>query len=703
VLDVLNCTVLLRNKPNKFSLVHQVDTWAKIVISNLPSRKVAINNTCLYLIDFLAEAEVFWARNESGVLHSGYWTEQVENGDLYHFEAMACMSAGNALLVIKNVDQEFTQQQKTLQVARETLIDNEILQQQVDETHQRLNGVVSNADNLQEMVLAISNTIDKATFGIMLVDDNLKPIIQNPSNYRLFQLSEVQKSHSETPLDIILKLMSQQYPEHNRIFEESNSWHGELFWLAAPHYVKWLKISIYPLKDPLGQVKQWVFYINDISRIKHLLQHNEQLAHYDSLTELPNRQMFWMMLEQNCAHQHPFYLLYLDIDNFKFINETYGHSEGDDLLITIAERLQKLLKKEDIVYRIGGDEFAIILKNVNGDNPNKSCYAIAERILNRINAPYQVPHKESFSVTASIGVVKYPEQCNTPDMLVKYADLAAYNAKLMGKSNIQFYSQELQQKTAKRIALENALREAIKRDHFEVLLQPMMDIGTGKIIKAEALVRWNCPKQGLIMPDEFIPLAEETGLIIPLGKLIFHHVCKGMQSIQKLGYNIVVSVNLSPKQIYDNSLPPFVHKILAENKVDPKHIELEITETALANDFSVVLKTLQQLKKSGLSISVDDFGTGYSSLAYLKRLPVDYLKIDRSFVEDIVTDENDKAIVTAVIAMAHSLKLKVIAEGVENKEQLAFLAEKKCDAVQGYLFSKPIKLEYFIPFLQNNK
>jgi len=703
VLNALDCTVLLRYKPEKFSLVHQVDTWANIVISHLPGKKVSVNNSCLFLIDFLADAEIFWLRNESGILHSGFWTEQLDNGDLIHFEALACMSSGKALLIIKNVEQVFVQQQKMLQVARETVIDNEVLQQQVDETHSRLDGVVSHSDDLEDMLLTISSTIENATFGVMLIDKDLKPIIQNPMNYRLFQSSDIQKNASEGPLDIVFKLMSKQYPEHRRIFEEATSWHGELYWLAAPHFIKWLKVSIYPITNSLGEVCQWVFYINDISRVKHLLQHNEKLSHYDSLTELPNRQMFWMILEQNCVHQEPFYLLYIDLDNFKFINETYGHAEGDELLVILAERFQKLLKKDDVICRIGGDEFAVILKNVNGESPNKSCYTIAERILAKVNNTYYAQHKDHFSITASIGVVKYPNDSTNPDMLVKYADLATYNAKLMGKNNIQFYSQDLQQKTAKRIALENALREAINLDHFEILLQPMMDINSGKIIKAEALVRWNCPKDGLIMPDEFIPLAEDTGLIIPLGKLIFGHVCRGLQSLQSLGHDIVVSVNLSPKQIYDHSLPPFIYQTLIDNNIDPKQIEFEITESSLANDFEIVLATLQQLKKGGVSISVDDFGTGYSSLAYLKKLPVDYLKIDRTFVQDIVSDENDKAIVTAVIAMAHSLKLKVIAEGVENKEQLKFLADLKCDISQGYLFSRPIQLESFIPFLKKHK
>ncbi len=702
VFNALDCTVLSRQKLDVFVLIHKIDTWSNVIIKKSSTNRVTINVACLFLTDFLIDAELFWARNESGILNSGFWTEQLSNGNLLHFEALACISAGQPILIIKNVAQVFAQQQRTLQAARETLISNETLQQQVDDTHQRINETISTDSDDMQMLKTISNTIDKATFGIMVLNHKLNPILQNPLNYRLFQLKDPGQGGTETPISIIFDLMKKQYPEYQRIFESATQWHGELYWLAAPHYVKWLKVSIYPIKDTLGKVTHWVLYINDISRIKHLLQHNEKLAHYDSLTQLPNRQLFWSIVEQNCMHQEPFYLLYIDIDNFKFINENYGHAEGDELLIIIAQRLQKLLKKEDVICRIGGDEFAVILKNVNGNNSDKSCMAIAQRVLTEVNIPYKVQHKDQLLITASIGVVHFPDDSNNPDLLVKYADLATYNAKLTGKSDIKFYSQELQQKTAQRISLENALREAINNDEFEVLLQPIMDIASGKIIKAEALVRWQSPDAGRIMPNDFIPLAEETGLIIPLGKLVFKHVCRHIKLLQQLGYHHKVSVNLSPKQIYDNSFSPFVYHTLTEYDVPPEQIEFEITESSLANNFEVVLNTLQQLKKGGVSISVDDFGTGYSSLAYLKRLPVDYLKIDRSFIIGIANDGGDQAIVSAVIVMAHSLKLKVIAEGVENVEQLKCLTEMNCDAVQGYLFSRPVDLNKFTDFLQDN-
>ncbi len=702
-LNALDCTVLLRRQSEKFEIIHQIETWSNIVISQISAHKAVINDGCIFLNDFLIDAEMFWAKNQQGVLSSGFWTEQLANGKLMHFEALACVTEQQSLLIINNVQSVFAQQQKTLQIAREALISNEQLAQQVDNTHQYLNEIATNTDDMKKMLATIASTIEHATFGIMLLDKNLKPILQNPINYQLFQVNTKDQGQTETPLDVIFKLMKKQYPEHERIFEAASAWHGELYWLAAPYYVKWLKVSIYPIKGALGDVNHWVFYISDITRIKHLLEHNEQLAHYDSLTKLPNRQLFWNLLEQNCSQQPAFYLLYLDIDNFKFINESYGHAEGDELLITIAQRLQKMLKKEDIICRVGGDEFVILLRNIKEEDAKKHCLAIAQRILRKINEPYEVRHKDRIITTASIGIVHFPTDATDPDLLMKYSDLAAYNAKLTGKSNIKFYSQKLQQKTAQRIALENALREAIVNHEFSIVLQPMMDINTGKIIKAEALVRWLPPNaENNIMPNDFIPLAEDTGLIIPLGKLIFKQVCQCIQQLNQQGHPLTVSVNLSPKQIYDNSLSHFVYQMLNEYNIPPQQIEFEITESSLANDFDLVLATLLQLKKGGVNIAVDDFGTGYSSLAYLKRLPVDSLKIDRSFIKDIENDENDKAIVSAVIVMAHSLKLSVIAEGVENIAQLDFLSKMNCDIIQGYFFSKPLYLNNFISFIKKH-
>ncbi len=704
VFDALECTVLLRQTSEYFELIYQVDGWSKIVLSHLPVNKVRINQSCLFLIDFLIDAELFWARDDGGLLHSGFWTEQLENGDLLHFEAFACVASGKEILVIKNVVKAYAQQQRTLQVARETTINNEFLQQEVDDTHQRIGETISkNIANEMQVIDIISSAVDHANFGIILLNSDLTAILQNPLTYQLFNIKEQSVFSKNTPISLICQLMKKQFPEHKRIFEAGVAWYGELYWLAAPHYVKWLKVSIKPIKGTLGEITHWVFYINDISRIKHLLQHNEKLAHYDSLTELPNRQLFWSMLEKSCTQQNPFFLIYLNIDNFKYINENYGHAEGDTLLVTITERLESFLKKDDAICRIGGDEFAVILKNVYGENPHKSCESIGQRILTLINEPYDIEGKDKISITASLGISHFPSDSNSPDLLVKYADLAVYNAKLTGKNNMKFYSKELQQKTANRMALENELRKAIDNDNFEVLLQPIIDIKTGVIIKAEALVRWEHPTKGRIMPDKFIAISEETGLIIPLGKLIFIHVCKHIKLLDLLGYKHQVSVNLSPKQIYDNSFYPFIYETLAKYDILPERIELEITESALAHDFDLVLQTLEKLKEGGISISVDDFGTGYSSLAYLKRLPVDYLKIDRSFIIDIAKDDSDQAIVAAIITMAHRLNLKVIAEGVEDEDQLALLKEMDCDAVQGYLYSRPLGFDQFSDFFQMRK
>ena len=430
----------------------------------------------------------------------------------------------------------------------------------------------------------------------------------------------------------------------------------------------------------------------------------KHMAYHDQLTGIPNRYFLMEKLndlvESSRENGANFALLFLDLDRFKVVNDTFGHEIGDKLLIEIANKLKDLLGENDIISRYGGDEFTILLSHSNVQRARD----IAQSILTYLSEPFYHCHNEIF-VTPSIGISIFPEHGKTFDTLVKNADLAMYFAKSLGKNNYQIFTDDLNEKSQHEIELEGHLRKALERNEFQLYYQPQMNLETNQMIGAEALIRWNHPEKGLIAPADFIPIAEETGLIIPIGEWAVRTACQQNKKWQEDGIPpITVAVNISARQFFQSDLPDVVRKVLQETALDPKYLEIEITES-MTMDVETAISTLIELKKIGVIISIDDFGTGYSSLNYLKRFPIDKLKIDQSFIRDCTNDVNDQTIIKTVILMAHLLKLQVVAEGVETKEQAAFLLQQNCVDAQGYYFSKPVPVnefeKYFIESNQN--
>lgn len=427
------------------------------------------------------------------------------------------------------------------------------------------------------------------------------------------------------------------------------------------------------------------------------------LAHYDELTGLPNRSMFTQRLAhalvQARRNEQPLAVLFIDLDRFKNINDTLGHEAGDGVLREVAQRLQGCLREGDTVGRLGGDEFVVLIEEL--PEPVHVA-AVAQKILAAAVRPFFVGAQE-FNITASIGISTYPDDSADMPGLLKNADIAMYRAKEQGKNNYQFYSALMNIHTVERLVLESGLRRALERDEFLLYYQPKVDIASGRITGMEALLRWQQPGQELTLPGQFITLAEETGLIVPIGEWVLKTACVRNQSWRGLGLPpLRVAVNLSARQFAHENLLQDVARALAESGLDPAALEFEITESMVMHDPERAVKLLGRLKEIGIRLSIDDFGTGYSSLSYLKRFPLDSVKIDRSFVRDIPGDADDAAITRAIIAMAHSLRLKVIAEGVETAEQLAFLRELGCDEMQGYHFSAPLPEGEFMRLLQNS-
>ena len=428
----------------------------------------------------------------------------------------------------------------------------------------------------------------------------------------------------------------------------------------------------------------------------------QRLAFFDTLTGLPNRTSFLRRLAGavKLADQNDKRLgiLYIDLDDFKRINDTLGHSVGDELLKTVAKRLDQCVRADDYVARfgrgashlqlarLGGDEFTIMLRDLESAD---EATGIAERITTLLRKPVN-HHGHEFVITPSIGIAIYPDDGNDIETLVKNADVAMYQAKASGRNSHRFYSGTMSVRSLERLDLEHSLRRALADDDLELHYQPKLDLRSGEIIGVEALLRWTHPDRGPISPAKFIPLAEETGMIVPLGEWVLSQACRQIKAWSRSSVGeLPVAINLSSQQFYFSDVHETIMKALFESGVKPRLLELELTESILMRDVDETVASLTRLKKSGLSLAVDDFGTGYSSLSYLKRFPLDALKIDRSFVMELQENSDDAAICSAIIALAHSLGLSVIAEGVETEEQLAFLRERSCDVIQGYFFARP--------------
>ncbi|MGK2857060.1 MAG: putative bifunctional diguanylate cyclase/phosphodiesterase [Thermoanaerobaculia bacterium] len=419
----------------------------------------------------------------------------------------------------------------------------------------------------------------------------------------------------------------------------------------------------------------------------------EQIAYqsnYDALTGLPNPTLLRERLEVALSHSERatrhVCVAFLDLDHFKAINDTLSHRVGDQLLQLVAYRIQNCLREYDTVARLGGDEFTVILQHVKS---REDAAHIAGKLLASITEPFLLEGREFF-MTASMGLALSGSDGNDAETLLRNADVAMYRAKDSGRNTYEFFGQSSGDHAAERFELENDLRRALQRDEFRLHFQPQIDSANGRVLCMEALIRWAHPTRGLVPPNTFIPIAEEVGLIIPIGEWVLEEACREAASWRKdRGWNLRVAVNLSPRQFHQKDLPQLIARVLEKTGLPAEYLEIEITESNAMRNPEMAIKMLTDLKAMGLRISIDDFGTGYSSLSYLRRFPIDSLKIDQSFVRDIETNENDAAIVSAVIAMAHKLRLTVVAEGVETESQSEFLRSQQCEQMQGFLFSVP--------------
>lgn len=472
---------------------------------------------------------------------------------------------------------------------------------------------------------------------------------------------------------------------------DAGYWQGELCDRRKDGsvYPKWVSISA--IRDEKGNVTNYVGSFSDITERKTAEERMERLARYDALTGLFNRFSLNERLEQALASAHRdgryLALMFIDMDRFKIINDTLGHQVGDALLVEVARRLQSCVRDSDIVARLGGDEFVVVLTGT--DSTINGAAIVADKILDRLGQPYMLKGHKLHS-TPSVGISLYPTDGMDGAGLMKAADTAMYHAKEKGRNNAQFFTEDMNREANERLDLERELRTAVEQFQFELHYQPQI-LSSGGICGMEALIRWHHPERGLIAPMKFIPLAEEIGLIEVIGQWVIEEACRQLATWKADGIDPGrVAVNLSARQLHSETLVSHVDRIMKRYRIQAGEFELEITESVAMADPEKAIGHLQALRELGIDLAIDDFGTGYSSLAYLKRLPIQTIKLDRSFVMDLEKDVNDAAISGATIALAHSLGLKVVAEGVEKEAQRAFLVERRCEILQGYLFSRPL-------------
>ena len=467
---------------------------------------------------------------------------------------------------------------------------------------------------------------------------------------------------------------------------------------------RWFCINGQPVFDEDGRFAGYRGTGSDITARKMTEQRVHHVAQHDVLTGLPNRSLLQDRLGQAVAYANrsgrPVWVMLIDLDRFKFVNDSMGHKAGDVLLMTVAARLRGALRDSDTVARLSGDEFVAILSE-HRDEPLTP--DIVQRLMDAVAQPVMLGTKEFF-VTCSIGVAVYPSDGTPSENLIEHADIAMYRAKKLGRNNFQFYTPAMNEESLERVRIESALRNALERNEFVLHYQPQVDLKTGQIVGMEALIRWKHPELGMVPPGRFVGVAEDTGLIVPIGAWVMRTAAAQNKAWQDAGLGrLRVAVNLSARQFASSDLLDNIESVLNDTGLDPACLELELTESLFMSDVTPAVELLHRMKSLGVNLSIDDFGTGYSSFSYLSRFPIDVLKIDRSFVNDIGHDANDAAIVASIIALAHNLRLSVIAEGVETAEQLDYLRHQGCDEMQGYYFSRPLPAQEFEQLLRQRR
>lgn len=572
--------------------------------------------------------------------------------------------------------------------------------------NKRLQKNIQASKTTEQMMYKLSSAVTNSGTSIVITDGHghIEYVNEKFSRATGYDSAEVINQHIS-----LLRPNSPEYQNKVCVLDaqqllKHDNWEGDMLCSKKDKSEFWNAVTISAVFDEAHKITNYVLSAVDVTALKQANQKMEHLALFDALTGLANRRLFIERLHESVLRarrtKKMTALMFLDLDQFKRINDTLGHHAGDQLLLTIADRLLGCVREQDTVARLGGDEFTILLNDVT---ELESVHTIAKTILATLKEPIKLG-KHEIIVSTSIGITLAPNDSINSDTLMKNADLALYMAKENGRDGYHFFTEALNIRANKLLETENELREAIKRGDFYLNYQPQINLRTGEIASVEALIRWKHPTKGDISPYDFIPVAEETGLIVQIGQWVLQQACKEIHSLNTLtGKSLRVSINLSSRQFEDPELVSIVQQALKNSGLEAKNLELEVTESMLMHDMNTAIRQLNRIKSTGSTLTIDDFGSGYSSLSYLKSLPVDTLKIDQSFVYDIPDDLNAMEIASAVIAISHKLNLRVVAEGVENIDQRDFLLINGCDFAQGYFFSYPLSCQELRIFFENSE
>lgn len=571
----------------------------------------------------------------------------------------------------------------------------------LDAGARELKDVIALQRDTEGKLRLLTEVIRNLSMGVVIMDADFVVTSVNQAYCRISGRTEDNILGHRPPFEEAMRADPEVYAAAWRSLRQNGEWDGEFWKTTVDGEQVAIHLSITSIIGEHGALNQYGAIISDVTQRKRDEERILYQANFDALTGLPNRSLFIDRLNQSLASmargRKTLGLMFIDLDGFKLVNDSLGHDMGDQLLREAAERIGKCTRDGDTVARLGGDEFTVIMPNLHNA---RDAPVVAQRILDSLIRPFMLNGTESF-VSGSIGITIFPDDAEAASELLKNADAAMYRAKEMGKANYQFYTADMNEEVAERLRIKNGLIKAVKNGEFMLFYQPKLRLATGRVDSVEALMRWDSPELGMVSPVRFIPVLEETGMVVEVGEWAIRTACLQHRAWIDAGLPpLRIAVNLSARQLREISFVSALQNVLKETGVGPEGIEIEITESMLMSDTENAVSALKDLHNLGIHVAMDDFGTGYSSLSYLKRFPIDTIKIDGSFVADIADSQDGAEIIRTIISMGKTLNRQIVAEGVETEEQLALLREYECDVIQGYLLSRPLPGDELIEFLR---
>lgn len=691
-LGITNCALFKYNSEDDITCLTPELPWLADVVSLDDNNKLQRTHIpSIFLDDFFLDVDEVWKGDASFTLSSGFWTEQTEN-EVLRLEALAINSAsGSRYLVVKNVEEQFDEKQQTLQAARELLLSHHEIVGQHEYIRHRLNSVLRKNTRLQKLVPPIQQAIHNIETGVVILDSEGALILDNKASHRLLLCN------STTPSSIrigeLIKDIDAPSTFLPALIQRKAPWQGEVYWQPVDDYKVWLQVTIHPVLHG-DELTHWVYLFTDITHIHNREESVLTASGMDSLTKVGNRNLFTDTVRRLVQEGTPFTLFIIDICGFKKINEVLSYQSGDEILKSFALRLQAFIDNSGFIARIGSNEFAIVKRLDTFKDLTSADFV--HQLLNKVTQTYTVLNGSEPNLGVNIGEASFPKHCSSIETLLQCADIALQAAKYQGRNIALAYSDELHKQHHAINELESELRCAIENNELKLFLQPIVDLSSGKLVKCEALARWITSEGKFISPEVFIPLAEKSELIFPFGEWLINEACSVIEALKASNLDIRLAINISGRQVSDLALLTQIKNALEDHQLLGSNLSIELTESVFVDSLDTVSVLLNELRAMGITVSIDDFGTGFSSLVYLKKLPIDELKIDRSFVSELENNTDDQAIVQAILGLASNLNIKIIAEGIETQQQQQFLQSHHCTYGQGYLYQRPVAIDEFI-------